>query len=230
MKASREITSIYSNPLKKIGLSLSDFLSTICCCESSVTPKNSWVPLSHSLDPPSPSKDFFEVRWGMEESPSYLSQTLTHLLKTWCIRIFWREPSPKPITTGVWKLDVPREPIWENKQKDRCFYYTGIKRVRDRGENVILELWCTVKPVKLKNQCHTLEIWCTVNPMFDKENFICYEQQIKRELKRIHISGWRWFWVCDGWSCDLEPTGDPSMLRLIRSAAALERMWSKCCL
>ena len=31
-------------------------------------------------------------RWGMEECPSYLPQTLTHLVKVWCIMIFWRVP------------------------------------------------------------------------------------------------------------------------------------------
>ena len=45
--------------------------------------------------------------WGWKR-PSYLAQTLTDLLKTWCIRIFWRAPSPKPVTTGVSKLGVPR--------------------------------------------------------------------------------------------------------------------------
>ncbi len=32
--------------------------------------------------------------------------------------------------------------------------------------------------------------------------------------------------MCDGWVGDLEAIGAPSMLRLIRSAAALARMWS----
>ena len=32
------------------------------------------------------------------------TQIITHLLKTWRIRIFWRGPSPKPVTTGVSKL------------------------------------------------------------------------------------------------------------------------------
>jgi hypothetical protein len=29
-----------------------------------------------------------------QESPSCLSRTVTHLSKTWRIRIFWRGPSP----------------------------------------------------------------------------------------------------------------------------------------
>ena len=45
--------------------------------------------------------------WGWKR-PSHLTQTLTDLLKTWCMRIFWRVPSPKPVTTGVSKLDVSR--------------------------------------------------------------------------------------------------------------------------
>ena len=36
----------------------------------------------------------------------------------------------------------------------------------------------------------------------------------------------REFGVCDGWVCDLESIGAPSMLRLIRSAVSLSRMWS----
>ena len=36
----------------------------------------------------------------------------------------------------------------------------------------------------------------------------------------------RWeFWVCDGWVCDPEAIGCPSIFKLIHSAAAFLRMW-----
>ena len=34
----------------------------------------------------------------------------------------------------------------------------------------------------------------------------------------------REFWVCDGWVCDLEAIGDPSIFNTIRSATTLVRM------
>ena len=65
------------------------------------------LPLITIIIKKSPSFLFHELRYGTE-SPICLEHTLVDLWKTWCIRIFWWSPSPKPVTTGVCKLGVTR--------------------------------------------------------------------------------------------------------------------------
>ncbi len=87
-----QMTQIYSNPLKFFASPCPEYPCHDVYFFVFSTKKNTNVKFAFSF----PGCQG-QGTWGWKR-PSHQVQTLTDLLKTWCIRIFWRAPSPKTVT------------------------------------------------------------------------------------------------------------------------------------
>ena len=66
-----------------------------------------------------------------------------------------------------------------------------------------------------------------LNAKTDGSKYLTYTGlcgELEHQMIETRLSG-ESFWVCDGWVCDLEAIGAPSIFSIIRSAAASARMW-----
>ena len=70
----------------------------------------------------------------------------------------------------------------------------------------------------------SLSLFSTLIQQYWNYFFIMKRDKTKVPINRNEVKR-REVWECDGWVCDLEAIGAPSMFRLIRKAAVLTRMW-----